>query len=107
MVLLQFQEKELVYEQEKLKLQEQYETQLTHIKRWVRLVTAMASHDISRRGNIKEDVELIRVQRELRDKGNKLTSLQSQFLVAEKVSVNSHLHRELPFYCVVCRTCPR
>lgn len=38
------------------------------------------------RGNIKEDVEHIRLQRELREKGNKLTSLQSQFLVQEKVS---------------------
>ena len=37
------------------------------------------------RGNIKEDVEHIRLQRELREKGNKLTSLQSQFLVQEKV----------------------
>ncbi|XP_065916972.1 protein fantom-like isoform X2 [Dysidea avara] len=64
----EFRQKELVYEQDKLKLQEQYEIQLSHIKR----------------GNIKEDVELIKVQRELRDKGNKLTSLQSQFLVAEK-----------------------
>lgn len=38
------------------------------------------------RGNIKEDVEHIRLQRELREKGNKLTSLQSQFLVQEKVN---------------------
>lgn len=35
MLCFKFQQKELLHEQEKMKLQEHYETHLSHLKRWV------------------------------------------------------------------------